>query len=80
MSSFSTRLVVLSIFDQGVCNAAGSFHRDERLTFTVFKDHLYHDLDVPNAEAVIVVIIGLRKRQNVFLIRFPMNIRALKAK
>lgn len=56
MSSFSSQLVVLSIFDQGVCDVTGSFHHEKRLTFIVLKDNLYHDLDVPNVEAAIVAV------------------------
>jgi len=55
--SFSTLVNFLcQIFDQGVSGASGSLHRDlnKTLTYAVFKDHLFHDLDVPNVDAAIV--------------------------
>ncbi|KAL9953832.1 hypothetical protein ACROYT_G041302 [Oculina patagonica] len=42
------------ILDEGLCDAAGSFHREKILTYAVFKDHLFHDLDVPPVETAIV--------------------------
>ena len=42
------------ILEQGGCDAAGNFHRDKRLTYAVFKDHLFHDLDVPNEAETVV--------------------------
>ena len=43
------------ILDQGVRGAPGSLHRDlnKTLTYAVFKDHLFHDLDVPFVDAAI---------------------------
>ncbi|KAL9953722.1 hypothetical protein ACROYT_G041183 [Oculina patagonica] len=53
--SFSTFVYfTCHILDEGVCDAASSFHRDKRLTYAVFKDHLFHDLDVPIVETAIV--------------------------
>ena len=55
--SFGTLVYFLChILDQGVCDAPGSLHRDpnKTLTYAVFKDHLFHDLDVPNIDAAIV--------------------------
>ncbi|KAL9953820.1 hypothetical protein ACROYT_G041287 [Oculina patagonica] len=52
--SFSSFVYFTSrILDEGICDASGRFHRDERLTYAVFKDHLFHDLDVPIVEATI---------------------------
>ena len=44
------------ILNQGVRGAPGSLHRDlnKTLTYAVFKDHLFHDLDVPFVDAAIV--------------------------
>ena len=55
--SFSTLVYFLcNILDQGVSDVPGSLHRDinKTLTYAVFKDHLFHDLDVPNVLAAIV--------------------------
>ena len=55
--SFSTLINFLChILDQGVGGARGSLHRDlnKTLTYAVFKDHLFHDLDVPNVDEAIV--------------------------
>ncbi|KAL9953723.1 hypothetical protein ACROYT_G041184 [Oculina patagonica] len=53
--SFSTFVYfTCHILDEGVCDASGTFHRDKRLKYAVFKDHFFHDLDVPIVEAAIV--------------------------
>lgn len=55
--SFSTLVYFLChVLDQGVCDAPDSLHRDpnKKLTYVVFKDHSFHDLDVPKVEAAIV--------------------------
>ena len=55
--SFNTLVNSLChILDQGVGGAPGSLHRDldKTLTYAVFKDHLFHDLDVPKVDAAIV--------------------------
>ena len=55
--SFSTLVNFLChILDQGVRGALGSLHRDlnKTLTYAVFKDHLFHDLDVPFVDAATV--------------------------
>ncbi len=53
--SFSTFVYfTCHILDEGVCDASGRFHRDKTLTYAVFKDHFFHNLDVPIVEATIV--------------------------
>ena len=55
--SFSTSLYFLChILDQDVCGDPGSLHRDlnKTLAYAVFKDHSFHDLDVPDVDAAIV--------------------------
>ena len=48
------------ILDQGVRGAPGSLYRDlnKTLTYAVFKDHLFHDLDVPNVDAALLKLKG----------------------
>ena len=53
-TSASLLYFTFHFLDQNVCNASVSLHRQGKFKYAHFRDHLFHILDVPKLEEVVV--------------------------